>query len=121
MYPHFELSKFIMYLERTTEQSWCTGVVRTKDQKANCLFGHLFEYGGGNNRTANAVWDLFENTIATTFMVYRVNDGDHPEYQQETPKQRCVAYLRDINCGKQQSVRDMMAAEFERRSEERAI
>lgn len=87
----YSLDRIITYLEQTDEDSWCTDVVRTKDGK-NCLFGHLFDLGGSR------LMDWFEN-IATTYMVYPVNDGENPNYPQLTPKQRCIAYLNDLRRG----------------------
>ena len=66
----FSLDVIIPYMENTTEESWCTDVVKTEDGK-NCLFGHLFDLGGGE------LFDWFEN-IATSYMIYPVNDGENP-------------------------------------------
>ena len=104
----FSLDVIIPYMENTTEESWCTDVVKTKDGK-NCLFGHLFDLGGGE------LFDWFEN-IATTYMVYPVNDGKNENYQQPTPKQRCVAYLKDLQSGKAKTTYQLMDEEYERYS-----
>jgi hypothetical protein len=101
------INDIISYLETTPDASWCTDVVRTKDQR-NCLFGHLFEMGG------NDLWDDFEEVYATTFMVYRVNDGNHPDYQQSTPKQRCIAYLKALAGGTELTTYQIMEMEAER-------
>jgi len=104
----FSLDVIIPYMENTTEESWCEDVVKTKDGK-NCLFGHLFDLGGGE------LFDWFEN-IATTYMVYPVNDGKNENYQQPTPKQRCVAYLKDLQSGKAKTTYQLMDEEYERYS-----
>ncbi len=73
-----------------------------------CVFGHLFKFAGGdpdskNDTKANRVIDLidfFEEQIATTCMLSPVNDGKDKNYQQTTPKQRCIAYLKDLRDGK---------------------
>lgn len=104
----FSLDVIIPYMENTTEESWCEDVVKTKDGK-NCLFGHLFDLGG------RELFDWFEN-IATTYMVYPVNDGENENYQQPTPKQRCVAYLKDLQSGKAKTTYQLMDEEFERYS-----
>lgn len=95
------LAEVVEYLESTSEESWCVDVVRTKDGK-NCLFGHLFDLGGSD------LMGLFEDSIATTFMVYPVNDGTHPKYQQPTPKQRCLAYLKDLQSGEEKTTYQLM-------------
>jgi len=104
----FSLDVIITYLESTTEESWCMDVVKTKDGKS-CLFGHLFDLGGGE------LFDWFEN-IANTFMVYPVNDGKNENYQQPTPKQRCVAYLKDLQSGKAKTTYQLVDEEYERYS-----
>ncbi len=96
----FTLEEILYYLENTTEESWCTGVVKTKDG-GNCFFGHLFDLGG------NLLFNAFEN-IATTYMVYPVNDGENSKYQQPTPKQRCIAYLKDLISGKEKTTYELM-------------
>lgn len=101
------LSRIIEALETTPEESWATDVVRTSDGR-NCLFGHLFDIGGGESgRGGSRLIDYFESVFASTFMVYPVNDGKHRDYQQPTPKQRCIAYLRDIESGVQPSSHDL--------------
>lgn len=101
----FDNKKFIRdiieYLEKTDDSTWCIDVVKTKDSK-NCLFGHLFDLGGGK------MIDMFEVIVATTYMVYPVNDGEHPKYKQVTPKLRCIAYLQDILYGKAKSTMQLM-------------
>ena len=90
-----KLRKLIKRLKNTREDQWCVDIVRTKDDKANCLFGHLFAIYKDNKR-ANYLWDWFENCISTDFMIYPINDGKNKDYQQATPKARCLAYLDDI-------------------------
>lgn len=102
----FSLDVIIPYMENTTEESWCMDVVKTKDGK-NCLFGHLYDLGGGE------LMDWFEN-IATTYMVYPVNDGQNPSYPQPTPKQRCIAYLKDLQSGKAKTTYQLMEEDYER-------
>lgn len=101
----FDLDNIIAYLENTTEESWCTDVVKTNDGK-NCLLGHLFDFGG------NRVMDIFEECVATTYMFYSVNDGTHPKYKQESPKQRILAYIKDIKSGVQPSTQKLMEEEW---------
>lgn len=100
-----DLDKIIEYLETTTEDSWCTDVLRTKDGR-NCLLGHLHDYGGGDAGFGSYVCDMFEEVFATTFMFFSINDGEHPNYPQETPKQRIVAYLKNMRDGKEKTTQD---------------
>jgi len=100
------LKEFISYCETTNDNEWGTKVVRNKANTKNCMFGHLFNFGSnkGGEKLANVYWDFFEGSIATTYMVYRVNDGQHTGYQQTTPKERCIAYLKNLENGSEKTV-----------------
>lgn len=94
------LRDFIPYLEQTAEDNWCVDFVRMKDNEANCLFGHLSDFcGHGDYDDVMPDFDWFESVVSTTFAVYAVNDGRNTRYQQPTPKQRCIAYMRDLLSG----------------------
>jgi hypothetical protein len=105
------IQEIIDYLESTSKESWCQDVVRTKDGK-NCFFGHLFNMGR-NEKESNRIWDMFEECFATTYMIYPVNDGKNSLYQQPTPKQRCISYLKDLRDGKQLTTYQLMDLELE--------
>jgi hypothetical protein len=93
------LNDIIHYLKNMTlESDWCVDVVRTKDQKQNCLMGHLFNFGG------NLIVDIFHNNISTEYCYYQINDGKNPNYPQATPKQRIIAYLENVRDGKEETV-----------------
>lgn len=99
------LNSLITYLQNTKQESWCQDVIKTKDGK-NCLFVHIFDFGcnginiDGVERSGdeggNFFFDWFEHNIATTYMVYPVNDGKNANYKQQTAKERCIAYLYNI-------------------------
>ena len=132
-----DLPAFIAYLETTAEDSWCTDVVRSPDGAANCVFGHLFQYATDHTRTiellagthgqvgrngrrmdpaevfANAVWNVFEERWTTTYVLYRVNDGENPAYSQPTPKQRVIAFLRALAAGEEDTTLVGMQKEYE--------
>lgn len=94
------LQPFIQYLIETGEDEWATGVVRTKDGK-NCLFGHLvkWHYGEGYEGSISRVWDVFESMWMSTYVIYRINDGEHQGYPQSTPKQRVIMYIKNLWLG----------------------
>jgi hypothetical protein len=96
------LQNLINFLERTKEDSWCMEVVRTKDQKQNCLFGHVFDWGG------NIGWDWFENFLATTYMVFPVNDKSNSKYQRDSIKERNIQYLKNLLNGTEKTVMEIM-------------
>jgi hypothetical protein len=102
----------IDYMEATPEASWEVGVVRSKDGTRNCFFGHLFEMAG-DDATGNLWWGYFEDAWATTYMIYPVNDGSNSVYQQPTPKQRILAYLRDLRDGKAETTWQLMEADYQ--------
>lgn len=107
-----KLKEVIKYLEDTEPDSWCVKVVRSKDDKTNCLFGHLFAMYE-DNKKANELWDWFEQYVATTYMVYPVNDGENKAYQQETIKARCIAYLTAILEGREKTTAEVMDEDYE--------
>ncbi len=109
--PHMtKLQQTIKHLESTGEEEWCVGVVRTKGGDQNCILGHVFNMGGEDEKESNRWWRWFEDHIASTFMIYPVNDGEHPDFPQATPRQRCLAYLRAIESGERKAMCEM---EFE--------
>jgi hypothetical protein len=100
-----DIETIINYLESTTDESWCLDVVKTKEGR-NCFFGHIFDFGGGE------LWDWFENRWATTYMIYPVNDGGHPNYKQPTAKERIIAYLKDLRDGKELTTYEVMDRDY---------
>lgn len=101
----------IDYMEATAEDSWQTEVVRSKDGTRNCFFGHLFNMGG-DDATGSRYWNYFEDVWATTYMVYPVNDGTDERYPQPTPRQRVLAYLRDLRDGRTMTTLQCMEEDF---------
>lgn len=98
------LQMVINHCKATPDDSWCEDVVRTKDGK-NCLMGHVFAMGR-NDKEGNDWWNWFENAVATTFMVYPVNDGTNPKYPQKSAKERCIAYMEDLLAGREKTTAD---------------
>jgi len=101
------LDTVIDYLRTTEVDEWQTDVVRSKDGTRNCFFGHLFAIGR-DDAQSNALWEFFEETYATTYMVYAVNDGTHPDYQQEHARDRVIAYLSAIRDGSELTTQQSM-------------
>ena len=107
------IQDIIDYMEATDEKSWAVGVVRREwpGAQTNCFFGHLFNMES-DEHAANELWGIFEEGYATTFMIYPVNDGEHPKYQQSTPKQRVIAYLKDLRDGKEMTTHEHMENDY---------
>jgi len=104
----YNVDYFIKKFSAIPEERWC---VRMFDngQGQNCAFGHLgartghigaLETGGFFNKVlfpeARALQELFvARGYDPTYPAF-VNNGDDPNFQQATPKQRILAALHDI-------------------------
>lgn len=104
------LDGIIAYLEMTRDDEWNMQYCRSKCGTKNCLMGHLFNLGGGDNGDGSALCSFFEEQYATSFMFYPINDGEDPRYPQTTPKQRILAYLCDLRDGKEKTTADLLSA-----------
>jgi len=116
-----DINSLIQYLEATKPEQWLMDRVRSQDGKKNCVMGHVFDWGGGDEKAENSnatkgglAWEWFEECWATTYMIYPVNDGRDRRYQQATAKERCIAYLKDLRDGKAKNTRQLWD-EYERR------
>lgn len=105
------LDPVIEYMEATDEDSWQVDTVRSTDGTTNCFFGHLFEMGVTEAR-GNELWFGFENRWASTYMIFPINDGTDSRYPQATPKQRILAYLRDLNTGAAKTGPELMEEDY---------
>jgi len=94
----FSLDDVISYMEATPDESWNVDTVRSSDGARNCFFGHLFNMGKDEDES-NDIWRWFESYWSTTYVIYRINDGSHERYPEETAKQRVIAYLKNLRSG----------------------
>lgn len=96
------MQSFIDYLEATTESQWYLHKVRNETNTKNCLYGHLVNwyYGKDYEGSISPIWDAFEE-VGTTFYVYPINDGQNPNYPQKTARERCIAYLQNVQSGEE--------------------
>lgn len=105
-----KLDDIITYMEGTPESTWGVDVVRStgeNGEQLDCFFGHLFTMGR-DEIESNKLWDWFESAWSTTYGIYPVNDGENPAYQQATPKQRVLAYLRALRAGEETTTMQSM-------------
>lgn len=111
-----DMQSFIDYLEQTEPNQWYLHKVRNKSNTKNCLYGHLVNWYYGKDYEGNVspVWDAFEE-VGTTFYVYPINDGKNPKYPQATAKDRCIAYLKNIQSGEELWTWKAMEKEMEMR------
>lgn len=105
------LDPVIAYMEATEEDTWRVDTVRSADGTTNCFFGHLFSMGGTDAR-GNELWDRFESAWASTYRLYPINDGEDLAYPQDTPKQRVLAFLRDLNSGAVMTTPEQMEEDY---------
>lgn len=101
------LKEIIDYLSDIPEDAWLVDRVISRDFARCCVMGHIFKKGK-TDEEGSGYWDLFESMVATTYMIYPVNDGTNPKYQQPTPKQRNLAYLNDILEGREETTMECM-------------
>lgn len=97
-----DLQSFIDYCEATEPDEWYLHKVRNKGNTKNCLYGHLVNWYYGKDYTGSVgpVWDAFEE-VGSSYYVYEINDGNNPRYPQETARDRCIAYLKNVESGKE--------------------
>ena len=93
------LADFIPYLEATSESSWIDIVFANKDTSKRCVIYHFLGFVGQDcpdvNNSRNLDW--YESHVCFIQRAgCEVNDGNHPDYKQPTPKQRSIAYLKNL-------------------------
>lgn len=95
-----DLGSFIKYCEKTKPEEWYLHKVRNKGNTRNCLYGHLVNWYYGKDWDGNItpIWDAFEE-VGSTYYIYPINDGQNPKYPQKTARERCIAYLKNIESG----------------------
>jgi hypothetical protein len=111
-----DLQSFIEYCEATTADEWYLHKVRNKENTKNCLYGHLVNWYYSKDYKGNIspIWDAFEE-LGSTYYVYEINDGNNPKYPQSTARERCIAYLKNIQSGEELWTWEVMEQEFEKR------
>lgn len=92
----YTVEHFIQKFEAIPEDSWCVGQFKTNDGK-HCALGHCAVYDGfiSDSPEAIALCHIFmekQGILDTT----GINDGKDPRYQQNNPKERILAALRDV-------------------------
>jgi hypothetical protein len=96
---NYDAQYFIDKFSDIPEESWCTGVY-IDNLGRRCALGHCAYFG---DEDANGIRKLFSSKIGSINawggLVHRIgdiNDGDHPDFTQDTPKQRILAALQLI-------------------------
>lgn len=101
------LEGFRSYLLAIPDDQWCSGVYANDDGQ-RCAQGHVChrsseidEMGYPVLKGSDAILalrELFQPLSQNAFLqtVGQVNNGDHPSYQQPTPRARILAALDDL-------------------------
>lgn len=109
------LVDFIAYLESTDEESWIDIVFANTDTSKRCVIWHFIGFVGQDYPDAKSSKNL-DWYDATVCFIQRagceVNDGNHPDYQQSTPKARSIAYLKNLLAGKELTPMQLMEQRF---------
>lgn len=88
----YTVDYFIDKFSKIPEDKWQMGGYHNKDKTKFCAFGHcgIDEYSGWKSKSeADALLNILPIAVS-------VNDGEHEDYRQLTPKQRILAALNDI-------------------------
>lgn len=91
---------FIKKFEAIPENDFGTGAI-----SAHCVYWHCDYTCSYVGQIATALTEIFNKAFGITSgrngdkqsLVYEINDGFNPSYQQPTPKQRILAALYDIH------------------------
>jgi len=98
------LMDFIPYLESKPESEWIDSIFTNTDTSKRCVIYHFLGFVGQDNPHSNCGnnLDWYESCICPIQKAgCFVNDGNDPDYQQASPKQRSIAFLENLLEGKE--------------------
>lgn len=105
------LIDFIPYLESKPDSEWVEIIFANKDTSKRCVIFHFMGFVGqdypGAKNNENINW-YHELICPIDIAGCRVNDGNHPEYQHKTPKERSLAYLKNLLEGRELNLYQML-------------
>ncbi len=96
----YDIDYFINKFTAIPDDKWTTRRYETINDKC-CALGHCGERTTKHTIEATTLNDIIANShiippqSKSTTIVY-INDGDHNDYKQDTPKARILAALNDI-------------------------
>ena len=106
------LKEFIPYLESKSEYTWIDIIFANKDTSKRCVIWHFLGFVGCDYPTSkfgSKNLDWYEANVCFIQQAgCMVNDGNHRDYQQPTPKQRSIAYLKNLLAGKELTPTEML-------------
>lgn len=109
------LTEFIPYLESKPDEEWIDVIFANSDLSKRCVIFHFLGFVGQDNPDTKT-WNNLDWYEANVCFIQRagceVNDGNHPDYQQPTPKERSITYLKNLLEGKELTPLQMMDEYF---------
>lgn len=92
----YTVDYFIKKFEAIPDNRWCVGELMNKAGQC-CAYGHcgMREYDT-EAPEADALMKVERKLPSEPTCFASINNGEHPAYQQETPRLRILAALRDI-------------------------
>lgn len=95
---NYNVDYFLNKFREIPEENWCVNTYQA-DEDTFCAFGHCGARVSDTGRDittseSHALLDLIQRNLRD--FVAGINDGDSPDYQQATPKERILAALMDI-------------------------
>lgn len=109
------LTEFIPYLESKPDEEWIDVIFANSDLSKRCVIFHFLGFVGQDNPDKKT-WSNLDWYEANVCFIQRagceVNDGNHPDYQQSTPKERSITYLKNLLEGKELTPLQMMDEYF---------
>lgn len=89
----------IKFYKKIPENKWTTGdfIKRKKNEYSYCAIGHLgvtnTNYRQNITNTIDRLISILKISKDVQQTIVKINDGRHPEFKQESPKKRILAYL----------------------------
>ena len=105
--PSNNVDHFIKKYEGIQESEWCEGQFENPSGQ-RCASGWCQNRANGRRKSGTigreemALYEIFNQGTPISFsnnMVFKINDGCHPRFQQKTPRARILAALRDVKDG----------------------
>ncbi len=90
----FDLQFFIDKYEAIPEENWCESKMYIPGTHKKCALGHTGHSDNGSKYVT--LTDEGAQLLKIARSVSRINDVKGYGYDQDTPKQRVLAYLRDL-------------------------
>jgi hypothetical protein len=105
------LRDFIPYLESKPEDEWIDIIFANKDTSKRCVIYHFLGFVGQDHPGAKCSNNLDWYEANVCFIQQagcNINDTKSENYPQDTPKQRSIAYLKNLLEGREFTPMEML-------------